>query len=96
MQGRLVTVVTSIAMPTGRCRYCGRSIFWATTASRPGHPSKTLPFDLPRPWPLRTERNDDTGLAFEIWPSSSLHFTTCPSRQARSFRPAVQRRMVRA
>lgn len=76
MRSRLITIVDR-GITRGRCKFCGAAILWVTTASRPGCPARTLPFDLPRPWPLSTDRSDETGLAFEVWPASALHFATC-------------------
>lgn len=74
---RLIPVVTSVGVQEGRCRTCGQRILWATRASTPGRPAKTLPWTPPRPWPLRSDRNDETGLVIEYWPAGSLHFATC-------------------
>jgi hypothetical protein len=82
MRPRLITIVDR-GISRGRCKFCRAPILWVTTASRPGSPARTLPFDLPRPWPLSTDRNDDTGLAFETWPASALHFATCPRTDQR-------------
>jgi hypothetical protein len=82
---RLIVVVASLGVSPGKCKYCGGAILWATTASRPGHPAKTVPWNRPRPWPTVTPvRNDETGLTFESWPASALHFTTCTRRPERS------------
>jgi hypothetical protein len=77
VRDRTIMVVSSVEMGRGKCRYCGAPVLWVTTASQPGRPARTLPFDPPRPWPLRTDRNDDTGVAFEVWPTSALHFASC-------------------
>lgn len=82
MRSRTVVVVAS-TVTHGRCRYCHDPILWATTASTPGQRARTLPFNRPRPYPLSTTRNDEIGLVFEAWPSSSLHFTTCARPPAR-------------
>lgn len=76
---RLITVVAS-SLERGRCRYCGAPILWATTTSSPGHPAKSLPFSVPRPFPLSVTRNDETGVVFEHWPKAALHFRSCPDR----------------
>lgn len=89
MRERLVTVAL-VGIHEGRCRYCRRRVLWATTQSKPGQRARTLPFDLPRPWPLRTERNNETGIEFEVWPAAAKHFATCRAPQQRS----VQRETV--
>lgn len=88
MHARTLTIVAS-TIKDGRCRYCHDPIIWATTASEPGRIAKTLPFNRPRPFPLRTERNDEIGLVFEVWPSAALHFTTCKHRPAKPKRLAI-------
>jgi hypothetical protein len=82
MRSRTVTIVAS-TVTQGRCRYCGAGILWATTESRPGARARTLPFNRPRPVALSTSRNDEIGLVFETWPSSSLHFASCTRPPAR-------------
>lgn len=79
---RLVTIA-AVTVSRGTCRYCGQGVLWATTASRPGYPSKTLPFNPPRPFPLSTRRNDETGVVFEDWPRAALHVITCKRQPAR-------------
>lgn len=73
---RLIPVVTSVGVREGRCKYCHDRVLWVTRASTPGQPARGLPFNR-RPWPLRTERNDETGLVVEYWPAAELHFATC-------------------
>lgn len=80
---RLITVITSVGVKQGRCRDCRDPILFAMRASRPGHPAKLLPWNRPRPWPLSTTRNDETGLVCEVWPASALHFTTCRLKRDR-------------
>lgn len=79
---RLLTIVAS-SVTRGRCRYCRQPIVWATTASEPGKPARSLPFTAPRPFPLSVTRNDDTGVAFEHWPKAALHFKSCAYRPPR-------------
>lgn len=95
MSGRTVTIVASTVQP-GTCRYCRAHILWATRASQPGAPAKTLPFNRPRPWPLSTTRNDETGLTFEVWPAEALHFVSCPHQPPRRVSPGARRRTTRS
>jgi len=81
-RSRLICVVTA-GISEARCKYCRDRIVWATTASQRGKPSRTLPFTWPRPFPLRQERNDETGIGFEYWPAEKLHFVTCPHQPVR-------------
>lgn len=91
MLTRLITVTTR-GMQRSRCRDCRQPILWVTTQSRPRHPAKRLPFNLPRPFPLRTERNEETGVEFEVWPAIALHFRTCQAgrREARAWFPSTR------
>lgn len=81
MSQRTVTIVASSVKP-GRCKFCKGPILWATRAASPGRPARGLPFSLPRPWPLSTSTNEETGIAFEVWPTSALHLETCPKQGA--------------
>lgn len=84
MYGARTIKVCTLGIEEGRCKYCRDRILWATTASAPGKPARTLPFTWPRPWPISAERNDETGLDFEVWPREKLHFTTCARQPART------------
>jgi hypothetical protein len=84
---RLICVAT-VGLRDGRCKYCGDRILWVTTASTPGKPSRVLPFSWPRPYPLRHEVNDETGVGFEYWPTEKLHLVTCARREQRPRRSA--------
>lgn len=86
MYARTVTVVAG-TVKDGTCRYCHDRILWATTASAKGRPAKTLPFNRPRPWSLSEQRNDETGVSFEVWPADALHFTTCRNKPAPAKKP---------
>lgn len=77
---QLLPIVVSVGLREGRCHFCRARILWATVASRKGRKAKTLPFDLPKPFPMRTDRDADTGITVEWWPEASLHFTSCTNR----------------
>lgn len=82
-QPRIVQIVAS-SVQAGTCRYCRAPIVWAVTASRPGKPSRSIPFNSPRPIALHASENATTGVQFESWPTVEIHLTTC--RQAPSRR----------
>lgn len=88
----LLPVVTSTGVEVGRCKYCGDRIYWVIVASRgPGCPARSLPFTS-RPIPERTERNDETGVVVEYWPSRVLHNATCTGDRPKPKRkPRLQR-----
>lgn len=78
---RSIWVVTS-GSSRARCKYCGDQILWVTSASRPGARAKALPFNVPAPAALETRRNDETRVAFELWPMAALHAITCRARKS--------------
>lgn len=88
MASRIVAVVTSIGVLDVTCRRCGVPILLAMRASQPGKPAKWLPFDRPRPWPLSSVRNDETGIVIEHWSTEKLHFVTCAAPKPKPKRPS--------
>lgn len=83
----LVTIVAS-SVRRAQCRYCGAPILWATTARERDRPSRNVPFDVPRPFPLSVSRNDETGVTFENWPRGARHWYTCQGPRPAVWRPA--------
>lgn len=75
-QPRIVQVV-SASVHAGTCRYCRQPITWAITASRPGRPSRSIPFNWPKPIALHASENASTGVQFEAWPTAEIHLASC-------------------
>lgn len=73
---------------TGRCRHCGASVIWVTTAPK----GNSAPFDH-EPIVLSTFTNPETRVRFEKISSKGIHFASC---RVRANKPRVPNAEIRA